>query len=138
MNVFWDTNLFVYLFEDYGALSDATVALGRRMEARGDRLFTSALTAGELLVKPRSQSEDRAANYERRLRRLASITAFDLPAARHFASIRQVEDLAAPDAIQLACAASADCGLFVTNDLRLSRKLVPGIPILSSLAQVPI
>ena len=50
--VFWDTNLFVYLLEDKGELTDAVVSLRRRMIERSDELLTSTLTLGEILVKP--------------------------------------------------------------------------------------
>jgi hypothetical protein len=55
--VFWDTHLFIYLFEDYGPLSKATAALRTKMLARGDQLLTSALTLGEILVKPTEQGD---------------------------------------------------------------------------------
>lgn len=29
--IFWDTNLFIYLFEDYKNLSKRTIAIRRRM-----------------------------------------------------------------------------------------------------------
>jgi predicted nucleic acid-binding protein len=38
-----------------------------------------------------------------------------------------------PDAIQLACATNARCDLFITNDDRLSQKIVPGIQFIASL-----
>ena len=50
--VFWDTNLFVYLLEDKGELTDAVVSLRERMVERSDELLTSSLTLGEILVKP--------------------------------------------------------------------------------------
>ena len=50
--IFWDTNLFVYLFENRGEPTERVVSLRKRMIERNDELFTSALTLGELLVKP--------------------------------------------------------------------------------------
>jgi hypothetical protein len=50
--IFWDTNLFIYLWEDYGALSQAVVELRAKMLRRGDQLLTSTLTLAEILVKP--------------------------------------------------------------------------------------
>ena len=47
--VFWDTNLFVYLFEG-GEFAPRVRQLRARMLERGDQLVTSALTLGELLV----------------------------------------------------------------------------------------
>jgi predicted nucleic acid-binding protein len=59
--------------------------------------------------------------------------AFDPPAARIYAQLRKNKALKAPDAIQLACAASAGCDLFITNDDRLSRQIVPGIHFIAPL-----
>jgi len=50
--IFWDTNLFIYLIEDYGPFSERVAALRRRMIERNDQLLTSALTLGEVLVRP--------------------------------------------------------------------------------------
>ena len=58
---------------------------------------------------------------------------FNPGCARRYAEIRQDRALRAPDALQLACAASAHCNLFITNDERLSRKNVEGIDFIVSL-----
>jgi len=50
--IFWDTNLFIYLWEDYGPLSEAVQELRTKMPRRDDQLVTSTLTLGEILVKP--------------------------------------------------------------------------------------
>ena len=50
--VFWDTNLFVYLVEDDGERAEQVVTLRQWMIEREDELLTSALTLGEVLVKP--------------------------------------------------------------------------------------
>ena len=52
--IFWDTNLFIYLWEDYGALSQAVADLRTKMLRRRDQLLTSTLTLGEILVNQRS------------------------------------------------------------------------------------
>ena len=53
--IFWDTNLFIYLFEAYGPMHDRVVRLRQTMLERGDQLATSTLTLGEILVKPWEQ-----------------------------------------------------------------------------------
>ena len=50
--IFWDTNIFVYLIEDYPVLSTHAFELRERMLERNDQLFTSTMTLGELLIKP--------------------------------------------------------------------------------------
>jgi predicted nucleic acid-binding protein len=63
---------------------------------------------------------------------------FDRVAARIYAKVRQDKSIKAPDAMQLSIAAAEQCDLFVTNDDRLSRKIVPGIQFVSGLDRVPI
>ena len=41
--IFWDTNLFIYLIEDFRHLSEHVIALRKRMVERGDELYTSTL-----------------------------------------------------------------------------------------------
>lgn len=130
--VFWDTNLFVYLFE--GGESAARVRQLRvRMLDRGDQLVTSALTLGELLVKPREQGEAAVRDHETTIRQIATILPFDAACAPRYAGIRSDRTIKAPDAIQLACASTAGVDLFITNDDRLSRKHVPDVKFITSL-----
>lgn len=137
--VFWDTNLFIYLFEDYGPLSKATVALRTKMLARGDQLLTSTLTLGEILVKPMEQGDTQlCSRYETAIAAAALILPFDTKAAPIYALLRSDRALRPPDAIQLACAAGAGIDLFVTNDARLQRKQVDGIQFIVPLDRVPI
>ena len=137
--VFWDTNLFIYLFEDYGPLSKTTAALRTKMLARGDQLLTSTLTLGEILVKPTEQGDMQlCSRYDKAITVAALILPFDAKAARIYASLRSDRALRPPDAIQLACAAAAGIDLFVTNDARLQRKQVDGIQFIVPLERVPI
>lgn len=130
--VFWDTNLFVYLLEG-GSFASKVRALRARMLERGDQLVTSALTLGELLVKPRAESEGAARDHESVLRRIALVVPFDAECANRYAAIRADRTIKAPDAFQLACAVVAGVDLFITNDDRLSRKQVPGVKFITAL-----
>jgi predicted nucleic acid-binding protein len=132
--IFWDTNLFVYLIEDYGELSERVVRLRKRMLRRRDELYTSALTLGEILVKPLDEDrEDLAADYEFALTSAAVVIPFDRATARRFATIRRDRSVKPPDAIQLACASHVGIDLFITNDDRLSDKVVAGVQFITSL-----
>jgi predicted nucleic acid-binding protein len=132
--IFWDTNLFIYLIEDYGDPSGRVASLRKRMIERNDDLFTSALTLGEILVKPlEANDEVLARRYEAALRQGAEIIPFDVEAARLYAGIRNDRTIRPPDAIQLACAAQARVDLFITNDERLSMKSIPRIQFVTSL-----
>jgi uncharacterized protein len=137
--IFWDTNLFIYLLEDYGRLSKAVVELRGSMLTRGDQLLTSTLTLGEILVKPLEHGDaELSQNYEDAITKAALLLPFDTKAARLYASIRGDRSLRAPDALQLACAGAAGVDLFITNDRRLQGKRVRGIHFIAALEQAPI
>ena len=135
--IFWDTNLFVYLFEDKGKLAERVVSLRKRMIERNDELLTSTLTLGEILVKPlEAGNEALARRYEQEITASATVISFDRSAAHVFATLRRNRTIQPPDAIQLACAASAGVDLFITNDRRLNRKVVPGIHFIQAFTTV--
>jgi predicted nucleic acid-binding protein len=137
--IFWDTNLFIYLFEDYGNLSKAVAQLRSKMLARGDQLLTSTLTLGEILVKPSERGEtELCTKYEHTISNAAVMISFDLKAAKIYAELRSMRSLRAPDAIQLACAANANVDLFITNDERLQGRHVQGIQFIVPLDRAPI
>jgi predicted nucleic acid-binding protein len=119
MRIFWDTNLFIYLWEGSAVRSriEALVAWQER-----DAEVTSTLTLGELLVRPmQRRREDLVAQYNAAFEQMHLIE-FDRSAAFRFAQLRSSHPaLPAPDAVQLACASTAGVDLFVTNDRRLSR-----------------
>ena len=133
--VFWDTNLFVYLVEGRGRAREVA-ALRQRMIEREDELLTSALTLGEVLVKPlEAGDEELRQRYEHAITAGATVLPFDSRAAPRFAEIRRDRSIRAPDAIQLACASAAGVDLFITNDERLSRKNVRGIHFIQPLGK---
>jgi predicted nucleic acid-binding protein len=132
--IFWDTNLFIYLIEEFGNLSERVISLRKRMVERRDELYTSALTLGEILIKPLEAGDEvLARRYESALLQGAVIIPFDVEPARLYASLRKDRTIRPPDAIQLACAAHARVDLFITNDERLSMKSIPSIQFISSL-----
>jgi uncharacterized protein len=139
--IFWDTNLFIYLLEDYGQHSLEVASLLQKMAQRGDELITSALTIGEVIARPMHVGDVvRCDRYENAIRSNATISPFDVAAARNFAKIRsqQERNIRPPDAIQLACAATAKVDLFLTNDKRLHNLRVDGIHFITSVARAPI
>ncbi len=138
MRVFWDTNLFVYLWE--GSIRTRQVeALINWQHQHEAELVTSTLTIGELLVHPlRQNREDLADRYLASFSQL-QVVAFDESAAYAFAQLRaQYGRLAPPDAIQLGCASVAAVDLFITNDRRLARYSVPRVSAIRALADVEI
>jgi uncharacterized protein len=139
-NIFWDTNLFIYLLEDSPRFAEIVQDLRRRMLRRNDRLFTSAMSVGEILVKPISDGNTPLADRYRKLFASNQITvlSFDFDSAEAYGQIRQDRAIQPADAIQLACAASAGIDLFITNDDRLSQKNINGIDFITSLSRAPI
>lgn len=103
-------------------------------------MMTSTMTMGEVLVKPLGENNlELIGRYKMFFSHPSlEIIGFDEAAALEYAVIRQDRAIKAPDAIQLACASAAKCDMFVTNDDRLSRKVIPGIQFISSLDRVPI
>jgi predicted nucleic acid-binding protein len=137
--IFWDSNLFIYLLEDHPEFSQAVADLRRKMLERGDQLLTSALTLGEVLVKPLALNDlELSRIYDGMISKAAVVLPFDGKAARRYAVIRNDRSVKAPDAIQLACASEAGTDLFITNDRRLQGKRVEGIQFIVALDQVPI
>jgi len=137
--IFWDTNLFIYLWENYGPLSQAVEDLRMKMLRRGDQLVTSTLTLGEILVKPTvAGNADLCRKYEEAISKVALLIPLDARVAKIYSSIRRDRFLKAPDVIQLASAASVGADLFITNDGHLQGKHVPGIQFIVSLDRVPL
>jgi predicted nucleic acid-binding protein len=137
--IFWDTNLFIYLWEDYGVLSQAVADLRTKMLRRGDQLLTSTFSLGEILVKPTEAKDAQLCRkYEDTISSVAMLIPLDARVAKIYASIRRDRTLKAPDVIQLASAASVAADLFITNDGRLQGKRVDGIQFIAPLDRVPI
>ena len=132
--IFWDTSLFLYLFEG-GHRADDVKRLRERMIARDDRLFTTSVTMGEVLVKPAAAGGEVASQYESAMTRAATILPFDLAAARRHAALRADRSIARHDLIQLSCASVAGIDMFITDDDRLSGKVVPGVKFITSLSR---
>jgi predicted nucleic acid-binding protein len=137
--IFWDTNLFIYLFEGSPAYGPQVLALRQKMLKRGDELLTSTLTLGEVLVKPMKWGDAVLTNeYRRAIPATATLLQFDEKAAILYAKLRCDAALRAPDAIQLACAGSFGVDLFVTNDGNLHGRQVDGIQFITPINRVPI
>jgi predicted nucleic acid-binding protein len=138
MRVFWDTNLFVYLWEQSLRTRQVEALINWQRQHQAE-LVTSALTVGELLVHPlRQNREDLADRYLASFSQLHVIP-FDESAAYAFAQLRaQYPRLTPPDAIQLGCASVAAVDLLITNDRRLARYTVPRVSTIRALADLDI
>lgn len=121
--VFWDTNLFSFMLRgDTTSAADVLTLRARHREA-GDQIVTSALAVAETLVVAQGDPANpaRPLVWNEAIRSMvAAVLPFDDALIPAFVAIRsRWRSIKAPDAIHLACAASAGCELFVTNDRQL-------------------
>ncbi len=133
--VFWDTMLFAYWIERNPAYFDRVIEIRERMLERGDKLSTSSIAIGELLAGVNLMEIPEFGEKYRELLRppYVQIIDFDTRAAEHYGRIRTDRSIPRIDAMHLACAAAAKVDLFLTNDLRLKRKIIPGIQFVGGL-----
>jgi len=137
--VFFDTNVFIYMFEGLEPNRSRTLAIRKRMLDRGDRIVTSAMTLGEVLVRPTKLGQTSLIEqYDRAIRSSAQIVSFDAQIAWRYASLRATHTIRNADAIQLACAAHFGVDLFITNNKNLHKLNVPGIGFIAPLERVPL
>lgn len=134
--VFWDTMLLIYLLEgneDNAAFRKRADELLARSFRRRDALFTSYLALGEMMAGvEKSKKPQLAGAVEDTLRGMGfTFLAFDEKAVSPFSKLRAGTKLKAPDAIHLACAASAGIDLYLTGDTQLFRLDVPGIQFIA-------
>jgi predicted nucleic acid-binding protein len=131
MRVFWDTNLFIYLWEN-SVLTEKAMQLVESYSSNGDELCTSSLSFGEIVVKPFSDGTlDMVEAYVRRFTEI-EVLPFGQQEAVTFARLRsQFPSLKPPDAIQLSCALENGVANFVTNNDRLNRLDLEAMSIFS-------
>jgi predicted nucleic acid-binding protein len=131
--IYWDTMLFVYLLEDNQAYSTRVQGLLARAHRRRDSLYTSYLALGEIMAgMEKSKNRKAAGSVREALAEMGfSFLPFDGEAVSPFSQLRSRENVKAPDAIHLACAASAGIDLFLTGDKQLTRLDVPGIQFIA-------
>ena len=100
--IFFDTNVFIYMFEGLEPNRSLTLTIRKRMIDRGDRIVTSAMTLGEVLVRPTKLGQTSLLEqYDRAIRATAQIVSFDAAIAWRYASLRATHKLRNADAIQL-------------------------------------
>lgn len=131
--IFWDAMLIIYLLEDHPVFGGRAEALAARARQRGDALFTSYLSLGEVLAGlEKSPDPKKTVAVRDALDELGfSFLPFDGGAVIPFSKIRAVHKLKVADSIHLACAASAGIDLFLTGDRQLTRLDVPGIQFIA-------
>ena len=130
--IYWDTMLFIYLFQRDPAYWERVAYLRGQLIERGDELCTSHLALGEILAGAyRDKDEATALAIRDGMKRSnIQLLPFDDRSVEVFARIRAEHRIAAADSIHLACAASYGVDLFITEDKKLQKLRIPGIKFL--------
>jgi uncharacterized protein len=133
--IYWDSMLFIYWLDDNPLFAKRVASIRARMSERNDELITGAVTLGEVLAGVYRKGPTSRVDQIRTslLGLLSEVIPFTAETADHYARIRGTLNIASPDAIHLACAASVHTDLFLTNDKSLVGKFVPGIQFIASL-----
>jgi uncharacterized protein len=127
--IFWDSMLFIYLFQKDPTYWERVAFLRKRSIERDDEICTSHLALGEILAGAYRDKDETTARAIREGMTKANIRLlpFDEQSVDLFARIRAEHRTAAADSIHLACAASFGVDLFITGDEKLLKLRVPGI-----------
>ena len=133
--IYWDSMLFVYWLEDHPVHAPRVEQLHERIRMRSDTLCTSTFALGEILTGLYREGEAEIARQtQQKLRAaLVELIPFTAETAEHFGRIRAAGRVSPADAIHLASAAQFGVNLFLTNDRRLSRLIVPGIDFIAGM-----
>jgi len=133
--VYWDTMLFAYMIEAHPEYGVRTKQILAAMRKRRDTLCTSVFTLGELLTGPYKKGVMDLASQVKEVIRppRVELLPFSAETAERYARIRASNPLPPADTIHLATAAVAGVTLFLTNDHRLSKLVIPGIDFIAGL-----
>jgi predicted nucleic acid-binding protein len=134
--IYWDTMLFVYWLEENPTFGKRVNAIWSRMQERNDQLITGTLALGEVLAGAYRRGIERQRIQDLRTAfegAVSEIVPFTSEAADLFAQIKGSWKIPSADAIHLACAATANTDLFLTNDRNLVGRVIPGIQFIASM-----
>lgn len=132
--IYWDTMLFIYWLENHPVYAKRIGQILSKMEERQDQLCTSVFTVGEVLVGPHKvRATDRANQIHGFFESSVEIIPYTLKTADLYARMRAHYGVSPADAIHLACAAQVSTDVFLTNDMFLTGKIVPGIQFIAGL-----
>ena len=133
--IYWDTMLFVYFIEKHPEHTSRVREILAGMDRRKDSLCTSIFTVGEVLTGPYKKGAFELASKVRESIRppMVELLPFDTGTAERYARIRAENRVSPADAIHLASAAHAGVDLFLTNDRRLPKLVIPGIDFIAGM-----
>lgn len=132
--IYWDTMLFVYLFDNHPRFAKRVEEIYRRIRQRTDVLCSSPLVFAEVLAGPVIAGDLNAQAAITRFFHSPEISqlTFTMEAVPVFAQLRAA-GVQTADALHIATAAAAKADLFLTNDIRLTKLSLPGLPLIASL-----
>jgi predicted nucleic acid-binding protein len=126
--------LFVYLFENTPRFASRVEQIYARMQQRQDVLCSSPLVFAEVLTGPTIigdlHGQEMITDFFQSSE--VGMVNFSMEAAPIFARVRAAKVRSA-DAMHIAIAAAAGVDLFLTNDSKLTRLAIPGLPLIASL-----
>lgn len=131
----WDTMIFVYLLEGNPSHVARVQEVLAHCYERGDFLCCSYLALGEVMAGASLSGDPRKGSaIQHTIKEMGfHFLPFDEGAVQPFSRLRAGNKLRAPDAIHLACAASAGVDLFLTGDKQLMKLNVPGVQFIADL-----
>lgn len=127
--IFWDSMLFIYLFQKEPKYWERVAYLRKRSIERGDEMCTSHLALGEIMAGAYRDKDETTAQAIRdgMVRANIRLLPFDQQSVEPFARIRAEHKTSAADSLHLACAASYGVDVFIAEDKRLLKLRIPGI-----------
>ncbi len=119
---YFDTNLFIYLFESHPEYQEKVAELIQHLDSIKCEIITSELTLAECLVKPFADKDvDSQNHYEDNIKTSDFLKV--MPVSRttliKAAELRALYKNKLPDSIHLASAIEHNCDVFVGNDKKI-------------------
>jgi predicted nucleic acid-binding protein len=127
MNIYPDSMLWIYFFEQNPQFQPAVRAFMERVHTAHAQFLSSYLVMAELLVIPKRNGDVFTSTRYRRFFQSSAVTLVPLSAdaAERFADLRASTRVAPADALHLTLAASAGTDYFVTYDTKLHKLIIP-------------
>jgi predicted nucleic acid-binding protein len=129
MLVYLDTNIWVYAYENDPTFGPAAQRFMQSLRFGKHRIAGSLFVLNELLVLPTRRDDAFTIASYRRLFAPPNLELlpYTLACSQTYARLRAFEGIKPLDALHLATAAAARVDLFVTHDVKLLSRKVPGI-----------
>jgi predicted nucleic acid-binding protein len=129
MLVYLDTNIWVYAYENDPKFGSSSRQFMQNLRSGKHRIAGSLFVLNELLVLPTRNADAFTIASYRRLFAPPNLELlpYTLNCSQTYAQLRAFDGIKPLDALHLATAAAARVDLFVTHDVKLLSRTVPGI-----------